>query len=329
MKSAFSSTIVPMREFVRDDSKFEAHEEVNYVPEPVGPSSQSVCKCTVQGVCGSGSLVGKRNGKSLILSNAHVWGTNVGRQVQAQFPFLNNKTFTARIIMAAYSRNAIGMDWCIAEVDEEIPLPHIKLDNRLPNVNEEQYTAGYPRCVGPRFQRIKLHSYMNNGTIAQWLPNAIGGQSGSALHRCDNDFQSFLLTWSMGRGYGAGQSAYGIWLQYVNRSAVGYQKPEGLIELSELDGVPRLSEDMLQDGFFCETNITTLDIWAHMEPPKPEPPEEPDPGDPSPSCKGFAEKVLKQAESLNREADVLLELARSYGATPGNGNGSGGPTFGL
>jgi hypothetical protein len=319
-----STSFVP---FVPHDHNLEEeHEEVRFVPNPVGPSSQGCCKNTVSNVCGSGSLVGVRNGKSLILTNAHVAGTTIGRQVNCQFPFLQNRVFTGRILMAAYSRNAIGMDWAILEADQLIPLPHTKLDNRLPSVTVPHYTAGYPKCSGPRFQNIELKNYMNNGTIARWQPNAIGGQSGSAVHRKDNDLQSILLTWSIGSD-GAGQTAYGIWLQYVNRAAIGYQQPEGLVELAWEN--KRLPDSELVEGFHYETNITTLDIWAHLDPPTdPGPGPIPGPG-PVPDCKDFANKVLAHAESLNREADALLELARSYGANPENNSGGGGPTFGL
>lgn len=310
---------MPTLDFVRETRQLEAFEEVNYVPDPVGPSSQSCCKVTVGNVCGSGSLVGRRNNKSLILTNAHVASTQVGREVNCQFPFLNNRTIKARIVMAAYSRNAIGMDWAVLEADELIPLPHVKLDNRLPT--GKQYTAGYPKCQGPRFQEIAIKSFMNNGTIARWQPNSIGGQSGSAVHSKETDLQTMLLTWTMS-GDGAGQTAYGIWLQYANRAAVGYLKPEGLVELHEGERHP---DEEMQDGFHSQTDITTLDIWAHLEGPAPGP----DP-DPSPGCEEFAKSVLSKAEALQKEAGALAELARKYGAKPGaNGSGSSGQTFGL
>lgn len=292
----------------------QMEEETNFSPQPLGPSSRGCCKVTVSGVCGSGSLVGYRNGKSLILTNAHVAGTSLGRVVQCQFPFLQNETFSTRIIMAAYSRNAIGMDWAILEADSSIPLPHTKLDNRLPQ--GDHYTAGYPRCSGPRFQSIRLKSFMSGGTIAVWQPNAIGGQSGSAVHRSDNHLQSILLTWSIGSD-GAGQTAYGIWLQYANRSPVGYLKPEGLIELAWEQ--KRHPPEDLQEGFHYEANITTLDIWAHLNP-MPETP-------PVTECQEFSQEILKKAEQLSRQASDLAEFARRYGAK--NNGSSPGMTFGL
>lgn len=310
---------MPTLEFVRETRQLEQHEEVNYVPNPVGPSSQACCNVTVGNVCGTGSLVGKRNGNSLILTNAHVASTQLGREVNTKFPFLNNRTFNTRIVMAAYSKNSIGMDWAILEAQSLVPLPHVKLDNRMPS--GRQYTAGYPKCQGPRFQEIVIKSFMNNGTIARWQPNSIGGQSGSAVHSKETDLQTMLLTWTMS-GDGAGQTAYGIWLQYANRAAVGFQKPEGLVEVHEGEKHP---DDEMLEGFHYQTDITTLDIWQHLESPGPGPDPEPGQG-----CEEFAKLVLTKAESLQKEAAALAELARKYGAKPGtNGSGGGGQTFGL
>ena len=83
----------------------------------------------------------------------------------------------------------------------------------------------------------------------------------------------------------------------------------------------------LENGFFAETNIITLPIWAHLDDPVTPPPGET-------GCKAFREAVLKQAEQLQQQVGKLIELARS--ATPESGEDSvpdsepdTGGTFGL
>ena len=295
-------------------------EELSYVQNPVGPSSRSCCKVLFGNSCGSGSLVGIRNGKSLVLTNAHVAGTTPGRTGNCTFPFLNNKVCSAKIIMAGYS-DRIMMDWAVLELAEQIDLPHIKLSRKTPS--GDHYTAGYPRCQGPRFQRLVTRGFQNNGTVWRWQPNAIGGQSGSGVHSLADHLQRGLLTWSWG-GDGAGQTTSSIWLQYSQRAAIGFEREEGMIELS----TP--SEDC-QNGFFAEANISTLPIWEELDispPPA-------DPEDPScpPTNPAITAELLLSAGRLRQEADRLSELARSQGGQPQQplppSSGVFGGTFGL
>ena len=288
-------------------------DELNYVAQPVGPSSRSCCKVLFGNACGSGSLVGVRNGKSLVLTNAHVAGTQVGRVGNCTFPFLNNKVCRSRIIMAAYS-DRVMMDWAVLELDEQIDLPHVKLSSKAPT--GDHYTAGYPRCQGPRFQRLVTRSFQNNGTVWRWQPNSIGGQSGSAVHSLLDHLQRGLLTWSWG-GDGAGQTTKSIWLQYSQKAEIGFIRPEGLIELSA-------PNPDCENGFFAEANITTLPIWAEIDVPPPVDPEDPKPNP------GIAAELLLSSGRLKQEAARLEELARSNGATPEvDPPKTGGGTFGL
>jgi hypothetical protein len=285
-----------MTEQILDD-----FEELNYSANPFGPSSRSCCKVTVGNVCGSGSIVGERNGKTLVLTNAHVAGTQIGRRVNCTFPFLQNRVVPARIIMAAYS-DRILMDWAVLECDGKVNLPIVKLSNTAPA--GEHYTGGYPRCQGPRFQRLVTRSFNNNGTMWRWQPNSIGGQSGSGVHSFSDHKQRGLLTWTVG-GDGAGQTTRSIWLQYAQRAEIGFPWPEGLIELSS-------ERSETENGFFAEANITTLPIWAELEnEPRPDEPVPKDPINPS-----IVQEILASSTRLRAEADKLAELARKYGAKP-------------
>jgi len=293
----------------------EQYEDASFVANPVGPSSRGCCKILNGGSCGSGSLVGKRNGKSLLITNAHVASSRVGNLVKCTFPFLNNRTLDGRVIMAAYS-DQIFMDWAVVELPEELDLPHSKLSINSPT--GRNYTAGYPRCQGPRFQEIVTRDIIHNGTVWRWTPNAIGGQSGSGVHSVSDNLQYGLLAWSW-NGFGAGMTARSIWFQYVNRAEIGFVKPEGYIELAGT-----LADD-LENGFFAEANIVDLPIWAHRDPTTPPPP----PG----NCKAFQAAVLKQAEELQQQVGKLIEFAKGYVPPPDDGSDDtdtdNGGTFGL
>jgi hypothetical protein len=188
------------------------------------------------------------------MTNAHVAGTQIGRRVNCTFPYLNNQVVGARIIVAAYS-DRIMMDWAVLECDTLVNLPIVKL-SQSPPVGEH-YTAGYPRCQGPRFQRLVTRSFSHNATVWRWQPNSIGGQSGSGVHSVSDNLQRGVLTWSWG-GDGAGQTTRSIWLQYAQRAETGFPRPEGLIELAE-------QRSETENGFFAEANITTLPIWHESE----------------------------------------------------------------
>jgi hypothetical protein len=294
----------------------EQWSEANYGKTPLGPSSRSCCRVLNSGSCGSGSIVGKRNGKTIVLTNAHVAGTTIGRVVVCQFPFDGNKRYNAKVIMAGYS-DRVMMDWAILEIDQDIPLPAVKLS--IDNPSGEHYTMGYPRCDGPFSQRLVTRQITHNGVVWRWQPISIGGQSGSAVHSFADNLQRGLLTWSWG-GDGAGQTTRSIWLQYLNRAVVGFVRPDGLVELSDNRA------EGLEEGFFAEANITTLPIWAHLDDPVTPPPDG--------TCKQFRADVLKMAEAMQQQVGKLIELARAAAPDKEDGTddsedpGTGG-TFGL
>jgi hypothetical protein len=287
-------------------------QEANYGREPLGPSSRSCCRVLNSGSCGSGSIVGKRDGKTLVLTNAHVAGTTIGRTVVCQFPFDGNKRYNGRVIMAGYS-DRVMMDWAIVEIAQDVPLPAVKLSIAAPE--GEHYTMGYPRCDGPFSQRLRTRGFTHSGTVWRWQPISIGGQSGSGVHAFSDNLQRGLLTWSWG-GDGAGQTTKSIWFQYSQRSVVGFARPADLIELADNKA------DGLEEGFFSEANITTLPIWAHLDAPV----EPPPPGG-GEGFEAFRKSVMEQAQAL-------LDLAKN--AKPDEDGGSEpvdpdepGGTFGL
>lgn len=291
-------------------------DEASYARDALGPSSRSCCKVVFGTSCGSGSLVGRRNGKSLILTNAHVAGTRVGSVGKCTFPFAQNKVVNARIIMAGYS-DRVMMDWAVLEADQDVPLPHVKLSIDAPT--GKHYTAGYPRCQGPRFQELTTRQISHNGTVWRWQPNSIGGQSGSGVHSLDNHLQKGLLTWSWG-GDGAGQTTRSIWFQYANKAEVGFPRPPELIELSEVN-------PEVESGFFCEANVTTLPIWSHLDDDTPT-----DPTPPSGDCGPLVGVVRESLSAMRLEIVKLEEKLKAYGTGSGGSESqppASGGTFGL
>jgi len=293
--------------------------ETNYSNEALGPSSRSCCKVVVGNSCGSGSLVGKRGGKSLILTNAHVAGTKIGATARCTFPFAGNKTLEARVIMAGYS-DRVMMDWAVLEANEELPLPHVKLSIEAPT--GKHYTGGYPRCQGPKFQEITTVEISHGGTVWKWNPNSIGGQSGSGVHSFTDHSQKGLLTWSWA-GLGAGQTCRSIWMQYNNRNVsdlwkFGAVREPGMIELTEVN-------PEIENGFFCEANITTLPIWAHLDDGTTNPPTEPPSGD----CSGIITQVRESLNAMRLEITRLEEKLKGAGGSKNEDKPSGGGTFGL
>lgn len=292
--------------------------EANYSQQPFGPSSRSCAKVVFGSSCGSGSLVGVRNGKSLLLTNAHVAGTRPGTEGRCWFPFWDNQPKTARIIMSGYS-NRVQMDWAVLELDVLVPLPHVKLSREAPD--GKHYTGGYPRCKGPVFQELTTHKITNNGTFWMWSPNSIGGQSGSGVHSFSDNLQKGLLTWSAS-GYGAGQTVRSIWFQYANKAEVGFPRSPDLIELSEVN-----SE--VENGFFAEADITDLPIWAHLDNDNPPPPPPPPSGDYAELIQRVQSVLDKVGKDLSHLSELLKDYKPSAPTKPDTKPPSDGGTFGL
>jgi len=248
-----------------------------------------------------------------------VAGTKIGATARCTFPFAGNKTLEARVIMAGYS-DRVMMDWAVLEANEELPLPHVKLSIEAPT--GKHYTGGYPRCQGPKFQEITTVEISHGGTVWKWNPNSIGGQSGSGVHSFTDHSQKGLLTWSWA-GLGAGQTCRSIWMQYNNRNVsdlwkFGAVREPGMIELTEVN-------PEIENGFFCEANITTLPIWAHLDDGTTNPPTEPPSGD----CSGIITQVRESLNAMRLEITRLEEKLKGAGGSKNEDKPSGGGTFGL
>lgn len=170
---------------------------------------KATCRITVSGVCGSGTVVGRDSaGNALVLTNAHVAGTQRGRVVSVERwnPDGTSEKGNGAIIASGYGRG-MSVDFallkCNAGFAENVtPIP---LADRYPDVNAGVTTYGCPRCEWPSMQVLKLNR--KEGQVLSWSPEAIGGRSGSSLVDYTEAGPRVvgLLTWG-GGGEGLGQS---------------------------------------------------------------------------------------------------------------------------
>lgn len=230
---------------------------------------RSAAQVRVSNSCGSGSLVGFLENDSLFLTNAHVTGTRPGTDATLRMRINGQDvTYKGKVIMAAYSNSTLA-DWSIVRVPGRVPSTPRPLAIDRPS--GDHITVGSPRCVWPlQMQTVKTHNASSNSALWQWLPNSIGGQSGSGVWAPRDGNQYGLLTWSW-NNYGAGQMTWWIYRQATERSVAGEPRPAGLRELT-----PRPDGVIVEEGFFQEASIGDLPIWANQQP-TPDPDPTPDP----------------------------------------------------
>ena len=144
-------------------------------------------------------------------------------------------------------------------------------------------------------------------------PDAIGGQSGSAIWDVQTNIMQALIAWSWGGQTGAQQTAEIYRMTVAASVEVAGVRPEGLIPLNE-------SDVELEEGFHVLSEATgnikiqDLPIWydPNQGPNEPEPdcPGEPDvPVDPEPGVylpRSIFNEYLKSIEGVNAEFREML-----------------------
>lgn len=170
---------------------------------------RATVRVTVSGVCGSGTVVGRdRNQNAIVLTNAHVAGTQKGRVVQLERWEQDGTSEKGQgtIIAYGYGRG-LSVDFALLKCNTGFAqdVEPIPLADRYPITEGGVTTYGCPRCEWPSMQVIKLNRA--EGQILSWKPEAIGGRSGSSLidYTADGPRVVGLLTWA-GGGEGLGQS---------------------------------------------------------------------------------------------------------------------------
>lgn len=313
-----------------------------------GPSIRATCRVTSGNSCGSGSVCGRDQTGSFVMTNAHVAGSRVGKVVNVEVESTSER-LRGRIVRAAYSSN-VSADWALLKIDDWFGVEPVLLSKDPPAPNLSLYTKGFPRCRPMNPGNITQYRTLNNG-ILLWRPNSVGGQSGSAIWGDDDHLMYALLTWSYtyrGGRYGAGQLTSEIYRQ--NRAALitgqihGFAKMPGLSEMNDdeiadsyNDGVGVRNDDCIE-GFYSEplpSGIQDYPIWHDGTTPPPDP--DPEPGD------GNA-AILRSllVDQYRKQSEFYDDLARKFSDAdltdppPTNGDDGGGnggnnddPIFGL
>lgn len=274
-----------------------------------GPSDRVAVKVTNGRSCGSGAIVGRDSEGSTIITNAHVAGTRIGRQVRIDYVDSKGvaRRTTGRVTMAAYSEKYLT-DWAIVKTSGFNDVEPVRMSTQKPS--GWHYTRGSPRCVWPQVSTaVKTANVADNSPLWRWRPNSIGGQSGSAVWSTEDNLQYGLLTWSWG-GLGAGQQTHWIHRQATTRTIVGPLRAGGLKEVAE-----NVAET--EEGFFSEAGatkgITDLDIWDDGTGGGSEPDECPecdDEGsdDEKKMFKRIREKAKERNVNLLKLLDLILEI---------------------
>lgn len=188
-------------------------------------------RCLVGNSCGSGTICGANADGAYVVSNAHVWGTQVGKVVIVDCVAGGQRSrVNGRIVMAGYSDSRM-VDFAIAFVaglSSKRYMPMLKTEPAEPPYG----TTGAPQCVWPLVVKPFNDARNYGDGLITGSPNAIGGQSGSAIYNSQGH-QIALLTWSI-NGRCAGQKTSKLWQVATSRNVqLADERPEGLIEVGE------------------------------------------------------------------------------------------------
>ena len=312
-----------------------------------GPSSTAACRVLNRNSCGSGSKLAEWNGGCLIMTNAHVAGDRLNREVRVEFWIDGQKiTRTARVIEALYS-DQVTADWALLFCEDPLPeVPAVPMTKKMVQNGEDLYTRGCPRCTWPPVDvDADIIGVRNDGGVAWWTPVTIGGQSGSGVWSDISNFMVILLTWAWhyrGKMRGAGQPTGYIYQQQKTikqtGQIVGNIRPKDLV-------LPPMPEDFVIDwdqsgltdpdvgGVFyvMQAGLHDYPIWAE-DLPDPPPDDDDDDDNPPPpptdrDLRGLQiEWHRQQAEHNTAQVRLLEGLPAVIGDKP---NKDDGQTFGL
>jgi V8-like Glu-specific endopeptidase len=240
-------TLVPLQEEVQlDTSNMESAAASD--EDRFAQVVKATVRVTVSGICGSGTVVGRdKDENALVLTNAHVAGTQRGRTVNVERWNTDGSSERGQgaIIAAGYGRG-MSVDFALLKCSSGFatgvrPVP---LADRFPDTKVMVSTFGCPRCEWPSLQVLKLNK--SEGQILTWKPEAIGGRSGSSVvDYTDNGPRVVgLLTWG-GGGEGLGQST-----PFLLQAMRG-RLPQALETLP--DGVREVGSDISQSDLHVAT----------------------------------------------------------------------------
>lgn len=236
------------------------------VPEGVTEVASAVadgphCRCLVNGSCGSGTICGADASGSYVLSNAHVWGTQIGKAVTIDIVSGGaTKRLQGRLVFSGYS-NSRMVDFAIAKVEGLSSKKYMPLSKTEPTA-APYGTRGSPQCVWPQVTK-PFNDPRNYGQgLITGLPDAIGGQSGSAIYNSTGK-QIALLTWSI-NGRCAGQKTSLLWKVAQERNVqLADARPEGLRELCDDPAMRPITDE----GVFGDFPVLEIPVAGEKQRP--------------------------------------------------------------
>lgn len=188
-------------------------------------------RCIINGSCGSGTICGANADGAYVVTNAHVTGTTLGRAVSIDLISEGRAVRTSgRTVMTGYSDRRM-VDFSIVFVQGLSSKRYMPMLKTEPE-GQPFGTTGAPRCVWPLVTKSFSNPRNYGDGLITGTPNAIGGQSGSAIYNADG-LQIALLTWSIG-GRCAGQKTAKLWQVATERNVeLADPRPEGLVEVCD------------------------------------------------------------------------------------------------
>lgn len=267
-------------------------------------------RCIYNGSCGSGTICGASANGAYVVTNAHVVGTAIGRAVTVDIVENGNqRRIGGKTVMAGYS-NSRMVDFSIVFCEGLTCKRYMPMLKTEPN-NGPFGTTGSPRCVWPQVKK-EFNDPRNYGDgLITGTPNAIGGQSGSAIYNSSGQ-QIALLTWSI-NGRCAGQKTSKLWQVAQSRNVLlADPRPEGLEEVGDTQTRPETAEGVfgqlseLGEGnrpvtenviaSVANSDMEDLPIWYTPDSPPPPPP-----GDCPPGCMKLTDKEIALIEFLRAQ----------------------------
>lgn len=237
-----------------------------HAAEPIEASTPHV-RILAGNTCGSGTICGQDPDGAWILTNAHVTGTALGRNVKIDLVTPGGTTrINAQTRHTGYSdRTMVDYSFCYA------PGLHTAQPMQLLRTKPQQSpfeTTGSPSCAWPQQTKPFGDVAAYGRGLITGLPNAIGGQSGSAIYDA-NKHAVALLTWSI-NGRCAGQTTAKLW-QVATQADAGLAdaRPVDLTEIATDPDRP-LTENAIQSTL--ANPIADLPVWhAPSDPNSPDP----------------------------------------------------------
>lgn len=183
------------------------------------------------GSCGSGCVVGVDPGVcGYVLTNAHVVGSQSPRSLTVErWDSLGRSARSGASVVRYGYRAGMSLDYALLRVPFEFvsevrPVP-LRRDTDF--AAAPLITVGSPRCEWPSLQVLRF--VRESRGMVYWLPEAIGGRSGSAVVQLTSVGPRVvgLLTWR-GGGHGIGQSSAFLLSAIAGRSVPVYALEPGV-----------------------------------------------------------------------------------------------------